>query len=191
MKKSLLFLFVAMFVYQTNAQITSTKVDGGSVITELGFGIAVNKNSTLTREWVSLNDAKCPIQLSNDVGINSSYVRENYKFVPKGNLIINEPIVAFEIHHVLYSVFGEHIKTLSDSKIKDISSSFQLSVENESWYASESNVKEYLICVSYVAYVRTKLGALWTYNPMLIQQELKKFQISYEESYKPKLKEDK
>jgi hypothetical protein len=188
MKKILLITsFCILFNSILNAQVTTSKVDGGSVITNLSMGIKVNGKSTLTREWVILNDAKCPLQLSNDVGIKVTYSAGGYNLSLSGIITPLEPIVAYEIHHVLYNVFGEHIKTLSGIDVKDLSS---LSTLNGSWYANENQVTEYLICVSYVAAVRTQSGVLWKYDFQIIQQELKKLQISYEESYKPKSKAD-
>mgnify|MGYP001566104295 CR=1 FL=1 len=38
-------------------------LDGSSVTTYLSSDIAVNKNSSLRRQWVVVNDTSCPIEL--------------------------------------------------------------------------------------------------------------------------------
>ena len=42
-----------------------TKLGGGSVITELGYGITINKGSSLNRTLILFNDPSCPLQLIN------------------------------------------------------------------------------------------------------------------------------
>ena len=43
---------------------------GGSVTTYLSSDIAVNKNSSLRRQWVVVNDTSCPIEL---IGADTYY----------------------------------------------------------------------------------------------------------------------
>lgn len=187
MKKLLItFLFFSFGIGFINAQITTIKADGGTVVTTLSYGIKVNAKSTLKRDWIILNDKSCPLELFNDVGINTSYRDPGYRFVPIGKINPLEPIVAFEIHFVLYDVFGVHIKTLSMSEIQDINTPLDLKAIGSTWYASENQIGEYLFCVAYVANVRTSSGKIWRYKPQSIQEELSKLQIAYEEDYKPK-----
>ena len=183
MKKSvfLVFLFLSTLSF---SQLSVSKVNGGSVITKLSMGISVNGGSTLSREWIVLNDEKCPIQLK-DVGINSSFVSSQYRFTTLGTLILSEPIAAFEIHHVLYDVFGAHIESLSDFNVADLNGTVDLKKIAGSWYASENDISKYLSCVTYVAAVRTSSGVIWRYKPEIIKQELSKIQISYEEGFSP------
>ena len=168
----------------SHGQLTTLKVNGGTVITKLSMGISVNSSSTLSREWIVINDEKCPIQLK-DVGINTVYVSSDYRFVPSGNIILSEPIVAYEIHHVLYDVFGGHIQSLNNLDIADMSGTIDLKKSSGTWYATENQINEYLSCVSYVAAVRTSTGAIWRFKPEIIKQELSKIQIAYEEGYSP------
>ncbi len=186
-KPILLYIFI---LHHSYSQITVSKFEGGSVVTKLGMGINVNGSSTLKREWIVINNPKCPMKLSDAVGINVNYTGSGYKFVPVGNIVMAEPIVAYEIHHVLYNVFGQHIKTLSNLEIADLNETKGFD-KYSSWYASENQVSEYLFCVSYVAYVRMKSGVIWRYNPDEIKQELSKIQIAYEEGYSPSKEKEK
>ena len=182
--KKLFITICYFFISNTaNSQITTVKLNGGSVVTKLGYGVSVNTNSSLSRDWFILNDQICPLKLNN-VGIDALYNESQYSFKPVGEINITEPITAYEIHHVLYDVFGEHIKTLSNFEVADVlvTSNF---AKYCSWYASENQVSEYFICVSYVAKVRTNKGIIWKYNPLEITSELKKIRLKYEEGYAP------
>ena len=174
-------LLISIFSF---SQIQSSKADGGTVLTKLGYGITVNEGSTLKRDWITLNDPTCPVQLNN-VGINTNYDDSRYSFRPVGEISVSEPIVAYEIHHVLYNVFGEYMQTLSNQQVKDISGTLSFG-KYSSWYASENDVSEYFIVVSYVSNVRTKNGVIWKYKPKEIKEELNKTKINYEEGFVPK-----
>jgi hypothetical protein len=160
-----------------------TKSEGSSVTTKLGYGIIVNKGSTLKREKIVLNDSNCPVQL-NDVGIETVY-SDKYSFNPTGNFTSKEPVVAVEVVHILYDVFGEHMKTLSNIIITDMEGVQELA-KSGSWYASENNVSSYFVCVSYVANVRSKAGQLWHYDFKAIKDELLKLKMEFNEAYLPK-----
>ncbi len=182
------FLFSAGFVLVwctwSNAQMVVSKTDGSSIETPLGFGYAVNKGSTLVRQVITLNDTLCPLQLDN-VTVGTSYLDRQYRFKSNGSIVPKEPLSAYEIHIVLYNVFGEHLKTLSGTEVADISA--PMSIENESsWYANENNVSEYFISVAYVANVRTQEGQLWRYNYEAIKDKLGELKIAFEEEYLPK-----
>ena len=177
---------MAIFLFSSlpSAKLLSlSKKDGDSVVLKLGFGIKVNDGSSLNREWININDASSPIQIS-EVGINTVYGSGGYSFKSTGFLTVKEDVTAFEIVHVLYDVFGEHFKTLSNREVIDINTSLDLSKKG-SWYASENNVSDFLICVSYVANVRKKDGSIWRYNYNGIKEQLNTLKIAFEESYQP------
>ena len=183
--KKITFFFIILFCsFQAFSQLTVDKKEGGSVVTKLGMGIKVNDGSSLKREYTTINDSNCPVQLT-DVGIETSYGSSSYSFRPIGNLTVKEPIVAYEVVHLIYNVFGEHMKSLSNTEITDIDGKKDFS-KYSSWYASENNVSEYLICVSYVSNVRTKSGKLWHYNFKALKDQLSKLEITFEEGYVPK-----
>ena len=152
-------------------------------MTEVGTDYKVNLGSTLTRDWFTLNYTGCPLQLKN-IGL-STFFDQKYYFTPKGDLTAKDSIAAYEIHHMIYDVFGRHIKTLRNFVCKDNKGDFKFN-DGWSWQADLDDVSEYMICVSYVAYVRTKDGKVWKYNPDEVKLELSKSQIVYEKSYDPK-----
>ncbi|MGI8600221.1 MAG: hypothetical protein ACR2KB_13285 [Chitinophagaceae bacterium] len=183
MKSIKLFTISCFISLISFSQIQVEKKDGGSVITNLGYNIKVNEGSSLNRQYIILNDANSPIQIY-ETGVKTSYADRSYSFIPVGNLIAKEPVTAIEINYVLYNVFGEHIKTLAGKEIKDISSSMDLS-KIGTWYASENQISEYLICVAFVANVRKQNGTIWKYNYKSIKEQLNKLTIAFEENYTP------
>ena len=189
MKQIILFAILLFSSICSFSQLTVAKKEGSSVVTKLGMGIKVNDGSSLKREYITVNDPNCPVQL-NDVGIETSYGSSGYSFKPIGNLTTKEPIVAYEVVHIIYNVFGEHMRSLSNTAITDIDGQKDFS-RNSSWYASESNVSEYLICVSYVSNVRTKSGTLWHYNFKALKDQLYKLEITFDEGYVPKKDDEK
>ncbi len=144
----------------------------------------MNKGSSLTREWIVLNDSECPVQLTNSVGINTVIKDSDLRFTLTGNINTSQPITAYQIFHVLYDVFGEHIKTLSNLGIEDINGTKSFK-NKDSWYATYNQGSEYVRCVSFVRKVRTKEGIIWNYDPNAINNELKKIEIIYKEEYNP------
>jgi hypothetical protein len=188
-KKINLFLFLSLLTVSAFCQLDVKRIDGGSVVTKLTMGIKVNDGSSLSREFIVINSPTGPLQLS-DVGINTVYNGNSYNFVPVGTITPKEPITAYEIHHVLYNVFGKHMKTLSNKVVTDINENRGFS-KFTSWYASENNVEEYLICVSYIANVRNASNLLWHYDVKDIQAELNKIKLKFDESYEPPKLSDK
>lgn len=184
MKRNLLTVICLSYSIISFSQLTVDRKEGSSVVTKLAMGIKVNDGSTLKREYITINDSNCPIQIS-DVSIRTSYGASKYEFTPVGVLRPKEPIVAYEVIHLIYNVFGEYMKTLSNTEIIDFDGGRNFS-NYVSWYASERNVSEYLICVSYVSNVRTKSGKVWHYNFKALKEQLNQLEFAFEEGFVPK-----
>jgi hypothetical protein len=157
--------------------IQVSTADGGSVVTDLGYGIKVNKNSTLHRAWVTLNDPSSPVQLIN-AGVSAQYGDRGYNFVPTGSAKAVEAIAALEIRFLLYDVFGEHMKTLSATELIDIGANAELQLkETGRWRAWESQISQLLTVVAFVAHVRTADGKIWRYQDKPISEELNRIRL--------------
>ncbi|GIW44045.1 MAG: hypothetical protein KatS3mg077_1327 [Candidatus Binatia bacterium] len=182
-RRSILVLtFTLLSVPASLAQtINVTTADGGSVVTELGYGtgIKVNKNSSLRRSFVTFNDPACPVQL-NSSGVTTQYdgLNRSYYYRPLGTLTSNEPVSAIDVRFLLYDVFGDHIRTLGATYVGDIATNdaFQLG-DIGSWRAWENEVRELYTIVSFVARVRTQSGKIWRYNEKVIGEELNKVRL--------------
>lgn len=177
MMKKLFFITVLCCFFNglSFGQIAVSKTNGGSIEFYPSLGIKVNEYSSLNREWIVFNDNNCPIQLK-DVGVLTA----GQTYSARGFVLKKETIMAFDIHHILYNVFGEYLTTLSNIQIIDfdLDGDIELKKLDNWWTAPTSEASTYLTCVSYVASVRTKSGFIWKYNPFLIQQEINKLQLN-------------
>lgn len=158
-------------------------LDGGSVVTNLSYGIAVNKGSKLRRRWFVLNDSGCPVKLK-DVGINTiytaggSYSAGGYSYEAAGTLQASQPIQAVEVRHLLFDLWGERMSTLSNDVVKELEAGVALELKGEgTWYASENDVAELLSVVSYIAHVRTAEGRIWRYDPRRVLDQVQKVRL--------------
>jgi hypothetical protein len=178
--KSIVLIATAVLVLplHVNAQtITASVSDGGSVVTDLGYNIKVNKGSTLRRLWVVLNDGSCPVQLDG-AGINTAYAEREYRYSPTGRAKTSVAISALEVRYLLYDVFGRHMKTLSGTQVTDFAARSEVALsEMGTWRAWENEVSELLTIVAFVAQVRTGDGKIWRYNDKAVGAELDRIQL--------------
>lgn len=175
MRTPLLFvILVGTIVSGAFAQdlIVVNEVPGGPMKTDLGYGISVNKYSSMNRRWLIVNSGGCPAVLSN-AGVQTKYVDNGYEFKGDGSLKSSAALQAFEVRFILYDVWGDYMKTLSGTQVQDIpeNTEFDLSLSG-SWYARETEVSEFALSVAYIARVRTADGKLWTADPKRVIESL-------------------
>src|SRR5690348_13589931 len=113
--------------------LTVERKDGGSVVTDLGYGIQVNKGSGLQREWIVVNDASAPVQVTG--GIQSKYKGSSgYAFSLQGQTVTTRPVVAIETISVLFDVWGNRMEGLRYTEITDRQPS-SAPFKDSGWYA--------------------------------------------------------
>lgn len=152
--------------------------DGGSVVTDLGYDIRLNSESSLHRKWVVVNDPDCPIQFK-VAGINTSYSDREYLFTQSGRLSCTESVAAFELRYVLYDVFGRHLKTLSSITVRDIfPAGFVELGELGQWRGWENEVLSLHTVAVFVAHVRTGQGRIWRHNERQLSDELARIELA-------------
>lgn len=154
------------------------RADGGSVTTSLGYGIAVNEESSLHREWFVANDPTCPLQLDG-AGVRTVYADRDYEFQAAGRVIAREATAAFEVRFMLFDVWGEHMKTLSGTELRDLAVGAALPLsEIGSWNAWETEVAEFLTSVAFIAHVRTADGRAWGADRAGVLREVEAVKLS-------------
>lgn len=162
---------------QESAGITRTVVDGGSVIVRLSQNIQLNEKSTLTRTWVTLDDPESPLMLET-VGANARWVEREYVYELNGRITARAPIQAFRVRVVLYDAFGNHMKTLSGTEMRDMGQGLAINAhEIGRWRATESELSRYLTSVSFVDQVRTTDGRIWIYSESAIRDRLEQLAL--------------
>lgn len=125
----------------------ATSLDGGSIVTELGYGIAINRGSDLNRTWYVLNTEGSPLRLTN-AGIDTRYDDRSYEYFPTGQVTTSTDVSAFEVRFLLFDVFGEHMQSLSGTEIRSLEADETLDLsEIGVWRAWENGVSEFLTSV--------------------------------------------
>ncbi len=157
---------------RAQSKLKVSRVDGGSVITNLGYGIAVNKNSSLRRQWFVINDPTCPLTLTG-AGINTAYSDRQYSFKPAGTITARKAVAAFEVRFMLFDIWGNHMKTLSGTELWDLKAGARLALsEVGSWRAWETDVAKYLTAVGFIAHARTADGRPWAADTKALLREV-------------------
>ena len=155
---SVVLLFMPVWVRAADYNI-ERQPDGPFAFTLLG--VTVNEGSTLTRESILFNDPTCPVKiLSHTTRI--IFKDRNFRFEAQTSIDVKNPIVAIQVSTLLYDIFGEHMKNLGNTEVKDFSPG-QSRLDGE-WRAYENDVGKFLTTITYVARVRLADGSQWIFN---------------------------
>ena len=91
--------------------VSVSRASGGSVQTDLGYGIKINKESSLMREWITVHDQVLPVDLVGTVGVRTIYDSESrgYRYRALFSLQASEPLAAVEVRFLVFDIWGEHV----------------------------------------------------------------------------------
>jgi hypothetical protein len=143
-----------------NAGFQFREDDGGSVIVHTANGV-LNQNSSLKRRWLAIDDLSSPVRLSRTGVFPHFDEKEQMQFlVPVGTVSPLQAISAIEVRYLLFDVWGQHLRTLSLTRLADSSTSVDLR-ESTRWPAWESEASQLVTVVAFVARVRTADGHVW------------------------------
>jgi len=161
----------------SSAQTSVSKASGGSMKTELGMGITLNKGSTLQREWITVHQA-LPADLVGTSGVRTVYmpgrVSGEYNYEAELTIEAKEPLAAISVHYLLFDIWGRHVRTLALTEVTDVQPS-QKSFSGR-WRAwSENDVATYHASIAYVARIRTKAGRVIAADLSPVLAETRKF----------------
>ena len=150
------------------AEITTTKADGGSVVTVLSHNIMVNEGSSLRREWVAVHDSTMPVDLKGTPGVKTiydsgsgRYSRGDYKYHAGYTLVVAEDVLAVRVNFILFDVWGDRTRVLSAVDVKDLAAGEHV-LDGKWRLYSENETSEHYASVAYVAAVRTASGDVYT-----------------------------
>ena len=127
------------------------------------------ETSSLGRQIYFINDPSCPITLK-DTGVYIKYVSSDCssgnEAFPFGNIECAVPIVAYDVHIMLFDVWNDHIVTLVGDKICDLNPGQDYPFMNGSSWDCRiyDNADEHLTVVSFISRVRTADGKFWEYD---------------------------
>ena len=156
----------------------------GSVRTTLGFGIVLNKNSSLEREWVTVNVAEMPARIVGPAAVEIVYKSgsySGYNYTAGVEIETKEALSALQVKFLTFDVWGEHVRNLSYSEVEDIPAGHR-KVEGNWNVASENEASQHYASIAYVARVRTKAGRVLTADTTGIIEEAKRFSAKFDPS---------
>ena len=155
-------LMSALMAVGVHSDIEESIKDGGSVVIEQEIFSPINEGSSLRRVWITLNDTDCPLQLS-DAGVTVQDGSRSELFDVIGQLKPRVPISAYEVRFLLLDVFGDSLRILSTTEVKDFSTDIEISLSGR-WRAADHEARGFLTAIAFVAKVRTKRGSVWQYD---------------------------
>lgn len=155
-----------------------TRGTGGSVKVELGYGIVLNKESSLTREWIVINDPALPLQIESAQAY-PKFVQERSRgeYIYTADYVLTTQAVgikAYEIRFLILDVFGERQRMLSASAVVDVAASGRHSDDGKWRLYSESDASTAFYSIAYIASVRTDSGQILRTNPERVLAEIRK-----------------
>jgi hypothetical protein len=164
-----------------------TKESGGSIRTDLGYDIVLNKESSLTREWITVHDSSIPADIFGTAGVQTiyeagrKYANGSYKYTTKFSITSSENLSALEIRFLTFDIWGDHVRNLSITEIMDITAGVVKKIDGKWNVYSENEVAEYYASIAYIAQVRTASGQVIKADPKTVLEEARKFTKKFTE----------
>lgn len=161
-----------------SAAVVMDRYSGLSVKTDLGYGISINNESSLKREWFVVRDESAPAALLGEVGINviyksgEKYSSGQYQYEVIYQVKPQEPIAAIELRVHVLDVFGKLLKTLSATQLDDFSEPKSFTGNWRIW--SENEATEAFASVAYIAQARTVSGRVYEADSKAIFDQVRK-----------------
>ena len=143
------------FSYPSVAEITRGK--SSPMAMDLGYGIVVNKRSSLIREWSVVNDDLLPVKLTYFRGV-TPILDDRWEYNAKFSIQVIEPISAVEVRFIPFNVWGEKDRTLTMTEISDLD--VGLHELDAKWRTFENDAVEHFASLAYVAAVRLSSGRI-------------------------------
>ncbi|MFQ5882974.1 MAG: hypothetical protein ACE5I9_10970 [Candidatus Methylomirabilales bacterium] len=114
-------IFLLPAVTSAAAELEIKRLPGGAIRADIGYGVIVNKGSSLERTIYLINDHTAPIYVLGGrlkIAYDSKKRRLVYRIVT--DLRAKTAIKAYQVNYSIYDVFDEHIITLGAREIKDV-----------------------------------------------------------------------
>lgn len=155
-----------------------TRGAGKSVKLDLGVGVTLNKESSLAREWIIINDPALPLQIES-AQANPTYLpdrmRSEYRY--SADYVLTTQAVgikAYEIRFLILDVFGERQRLLSDSEVIDVAANGRRTNNSQWRLYSGADAATAFYSIAYIAAVRTDSGQILRTNPERVLAEIRK-----------------
>jgi len=169
------------------AQDGVTRGSGGSIKTDLGYGIMLNEKSSLEREWITIHDDSILANLIGTVGVRTVYESgKNYssaslRYKVDYKIVIKEPLAAIEVRFLTFDIWGDHVNTLSTTEIVHMETGENPRFDAEWNIFSDNETIEHYASIAWIAKVRTKSGRVIKADHKKVLDEAVKFSKEFEQ----------
>lgn len=168
MKNTIKCIALAVAICSTghaSAQALTTRTgEGGSVKVDLGYNVVLNKASSLTRQWVYIQDPKCPVDIEGSTDVHVRY-KKDYNYQASMIFKAKQDVTAVEVIHVITDVFGRRLSTLQNATVRDVKAGDTGVTDGEWRIWSETEASHAFTSFTYVRSVRTADGKVY-FAPM-------------------------
>lgn len=160
--------------------VSVTRESGGSVQTVLGFGIVLNKDSTLKREFIAVHQADLPADLQGTPGVGvlyksgERYSSGGFEYAAGFDIIAKEPLSAIEIRFLTFDLWGECRGALSMTEVRDFPANTH-TLQGKWNLFSENEASAFYASIAYIARVRTNDGRVVIADIQPVIAEARKF----------------
>lgn len=164
-----------------------TKKSGGSIIIDRGHGFMINKESTLTREWITVHDNSLPADILGTTGVvinpesGQRAISDSYQYNSVYTITTQEPLSAIEVRFLTFDIWGDHAKNLSATHIVDMDGGASKELGGTWRVRSQNEASLYYASIAYIAQVRTKNGRVIKANPQIVLEQARMFSKKFSE----------
>lgn len=145
-----------------------------------------NAGSSIRRRWITVSDTSLPVEFVGITGVTVSY-HEGGSF-SDGNLTYeatftvtpSDSIAAFEVHYILFDVWGDYLRTVGGNTIRDLGPSDSTEYST-SWRVYDSDkARQLYASIGYISRVRTKNGQIVEAATDPVVEQARRFVSTFE-----------
>ncbi len=92
--------------------------------------------------------------------LDFDYEDRRFRYNLTSEINITSPVRAIEVRHVLFDLFGEHMKNLKNLEAKDLAAGGH-SLSGQWNVLRENDLSEHLTTVTFISKVRLADGSVW------------------------------
>jgi hypothetical protein len=164
---------------------TVTATPGGTIRTPLGRGIVLNKESSIERVWICVQDPAMPVEFKDPVGVKTVYTSRGdggeYEYSAVVHLIARQPVSVVEVRFLLFDIWGQGTKNLVITEIMDLQPGMTKEINPKWRLPSETEAAQYYASIAYISRVRTKDGRVLATNSELVLEQARKLSAQFKE----------
>lgn len=180
-----LVLLLCVLWVTANAQTSEVTRSEGSMKIDLGYGIVVNKDSTLKRQIVTIHDTTEGAEIVGEAPVFVNYVSKKYRgdflYEARWTVLAKVDLHAVETRFLMFDLWHDGQRTLSATEIKDIQAGEQQEFTAKWRVWNENEATYHNASIAYIAQVRTADGKIWRANVKRVVEEARRFTEAFKQ----------